>query len=254
MDGFNYQCDNCEYPTGCVTCMLCRDFNKFKPKTVKLDCKPWYDPSQVNPVIMPLPYITPAPVPKVKLNKRIGLTGAGGTGKTTLAKALAEKYDIPYVSEGVRTYMKENNISHLRELDSKGPKKLQDVVLARKMLLELSNESFIADRTSIDTAAYCLRWCSRDDELQEWVKGYVDACLRYASLFYDIIVFVPTGVFPLEDDGVRSSKPAYQFEVQTLMWGLVGQMEEKHKNGPELHLLKRSSVEDRVKEVADLCL
>ena len=47
------------------------------------------------------------PSQKRTLVKRIVLFGPESTGKTTLAKQLSEKYDVPWVAEYAREYLQE---------------------------------------------------------------------------------------------------------------------------------------------------
>ena len=85
--------------------------------------------------------------------KRIALSGSGGTGKTTLAKAATEILGWPQVNEGVRDYLDSKGIKHLRELSPKDTFEMQLHILSIKVAKENQLHRFIADRCTVDNAA-----------------------------------------------------------------------------------------------------
>jgi len=183
---------------------------------------------------------------------RIGFTGSGGSGKTTMLKVVSEKLKIPTIPEGIRSYLKANGISHLRELGDEGTIKLQEEVLSRKIKAESKFDAFITDRTTLDNAAYALRWLSRCQECQEWLNDYINKCLTYARNYYDIIFFFPCGMFELEDDGIRSGKFWYQYEIDLLLKGLMFNTFYQQSHYPAIYVLETISIQERLEEIEEI--
>jgi hypothetical protein len=153
----------------------------------------------------------------------------------------------PVIREGVREYLKDNNLEHLRGLDTEGTKKLQDYLLDKKEVSEQQSE-FIADRTSIDNFVYALYWLCREEGMDEYLKAYKDRCIQHAIKSYDLIIIFPWGQFPLEDDGVRSAKHMYQFQIQMLLERLVMDL----MGHCRVYMLKSDTLEQRTKEILTL--
>ena len=59
--------------------------------------------------------------------------------------------------------------------------KMQMQVLEKKVALESSMDSFIADRTTIDNLVYALYWLSREPEMQKGLKQYQVDCFLSCS-------------------------------------------------------------------------
>ena len=86
---------------------------------------------------------------------KIAFTGAGGTGKTTLAKHLSEKWGVPYVGSVSREVMAEQGISSEAEQASMTDEQL--LVLQHAVPLDLEQLAAIAtdaDVGVVDAAQY----------------------------------------------------------------------------------------------------
>lgn len=181
---------------------------------------------------------------------RIALSGSGGTGKTTTLKALNESLKLPVIKEGVRSYMADNNITHLRELSLRDIMKMQMELLKQKRVSEAQQE-FIADRSTIDNFVYANYWLGRDDEMQRGLYDYMDSCFQHAVDSYDYIFLFPWGVIDLEDDGVRSAKPMYQFAIQMMIERAVFQLQALNPD-VYVHMVTGKTVEERVDEISNI--
>jgi hypothetical protein len=155
-----------------------------------------------------------------------GITGASCSGKTTLAKGVAQAMNIHYHDASVTRLMKEAGV------DPVGPTMPIEVRLeAQEHLLKAYIKEikaipgvFITDRTPIDMIAYTLGEITMNNCTEEQgrrVFDYMFRCLAAtAQLFDTILVLRP---FPnYESSPTRPSvNTAYQWETQLLMEGAL---------------------------------
>ncbi|CDL81035.1 AAA family ATPase [Xenorhabdus szentirmaii] len=88
---------------------------------------------------------------------RLGLCGAQGSGKTTLAKAFSEQTDVPYFDSGVRHILKCNGFDCRAEMTLPEYFRMQKTV-CKELIASYPTESFVTDRTPIDVMAYTLAY------------------------------------------------------------------------------------------------
>jgi len=161
-----------------------------------------------------------APQDPTRRVQRIALSGSAGTGKSTLARALAARLELPYIAEGMRTRI-EGGLD-LHRLDHDG---------LRALLLELWEEQqaledaavaqaggFVADRSPWDFAAFWLHYHFSMDPQQ--TTAFFGAVRRRAAAM-DRILLLPWGVLPLQADGVRSTNAWMQRHYQATLEGLL---------------------------------
>lgn len=94
---------------------------------------------------------------KIKTNKilKIGICGAHGTGKTTLAKAIHELYSTPIITNLMRGFWQENGVDNFEKL----PKDIRTIFQKESLLKQIQAEEshtigFITDRTVLDQIVY----------------------------------------------------------------------------------------------------
>ena len=99
---------------------------------------------------------------------------------------------------------------------------MQWSLLNSKIGKEKNLENFVADRSPADNVCYALRWCAREtqDVPKSEMKHYIEVAKKHCET-YDLIFFLPTGVIPLDDDGLRSSNENYQYEMNCLIKGIL---------------------------------
>ncbi|HLG61831.1 MAG TPA: ATP-binding protein [Ktedonosporobacter sp.] len=145
---------------------------------------------------------------------RVGITGAQGVGKSTLARALAQELNLPLIEEVART------------VQSLGfTLGLATTLLAQAAMwfaqfdLEHRLQSYIADRTLFDVVTHSSllvqRTQNKQDELLVNTLGNATACIL--GKHYSFFFYIPIE-FPLEGDGVREQDLQFQqaLDVKTL--------------------------------------
>ena len=150
----------------------------------------------------------------------LAISGSAGTGKSTLAKQLADRLKLPYVAEGFRTRLDEGLDPHTLSREE-----------LRGLLLELYEEAiaeldkavqrddgFVADRCSIDFLAFWLHYgfCSEEEMTEKLYRCSIKDVLRYHQ-----VIILPWDAFAIEDDGRRSTNKWLQLKFQSLFEGLA---------------------------------
>lgn len=88
---------------------------------------------------------------------RIGFMGASGTGKSTLAAFIAEKYGLEVNPVGSRSVSKAMGFDSPYDVDKAGKRaEFQRRLVTEKVAWEDAHESFVVDRTTLDNLAYTM--------------------------------------------------------------------------------------------------
>ena len=154
---------------------------------------------------------------------RIAFAGASGTGKTTLAKYVAETFNLPFNPIGSRSVAKDMGFDSPYDVDKAGRRgEFQRRLVRSKVEWETTNESFVTDRTTADNLAYtCLHDVySVDHELIELVKTGID---RYTHIF---LCYMDT-FFALGSDPFRVSNPCYHEVYESILLSFVNKYNTK---------------------------
>lgn len=173
---------------------------------------------------------------------KIGLCGAQGTGKSTLARELANFFDLPMITEQARTAAHMLGLSSPK--DCSGNPALgvayQHLCLELQLGIEAQHPSFVSDRTTIDNAMYWLKWHSHNVDAATNLQYYERCGKNVAN--YDLVVYVPPEFDPPED-GFRSANKMYQLETDFLLRCLLREIR------PENYMQVSGSVETRMWQV-----
>ena len=162
--------------------------------------------------------------------KRIMLAGPSGIGKTTLAKAIAEAYNLPYVYGSYRTFSPEEmkTMPHKEMLNqSPGDILKRDYqVLTQRAKSFKDMDAYVTDRSYLDQMAYFVQKLSShipSCEVDEFMKHATELLLKQGP---DLVIYVPFTVnhfknWTTEDDGQRIPSNWYQYHTTSSFNALI---------------------------------
>jgi len=143
----------------------------------------------------------------MKKNIKIAVMGSHGTGKTTLAKALAEKLGFTYIYDLTR----EEAVKKGFTINEQTPPEVQLWLLIRQWELEATTRGgWVADKSSFDYLVYG-DLILKDEIVKKIIRWFVQRNARYDFVFYLPIEF------PMEEDGLRSVDPKFREEIDHLL-------------------------------------
>lgn len=149
---------------------------------------------------------------------RIGLCGAQGTGKTTLAVTAAKSLMIPFVQTNVADIIRRNGVSSCRkDMPIKERLALQEVILDGIIEALPPEGNFITDRTPLDVMMYTLSWLPAfpDEETSEEVKHLLDRCVDEANDHFSLITQLHPGIVLPADAYERTDRAPLNFACCT---------------------------------------
>lgn len=146
---------------------------------------------------------------------RIAIAGASGTGKTTLAKAIAERYSLPINPVGARSVALSMGFDNPYDVDQAGRRvEFQRRLFEEKRAWELANDRFVTDRSYLDNLTYCALHMAEylpDNAVEEFTE---------ATNRYDLVLFLTRSTFQSLGDGVRKQSPVYHDMYERLLSSL----------------------------------
>lgn len=180
-------------------------------------------------------------------SRGIAIVGAESSGKSTLIKQLQLHLpNIRIISGLSRRVMSESSLAlqPATGLDLSQLMQFQNRISELRVELESEDASpFLEDRSSIDSFAYALASCAREDNAQEWLRYYYEDSYLHALYYYHHFFVLPSGVFPVVEDGVRSS---LRFNAQMMHYLITGILVAE---GLPFNIIASSSVRDRTEEI-----
>ncbi len=168
---------------------------------------------------------------------KIVITGAQGVGKTTLAKQINSHYpDFEILPEAARL-AKEAGYN----LDHSATTETELWLIEKQIELEKNENKWVADRSCIDLLAYIEHLFSHESSLIEFATNTLAP--KFSE--YDLVLYLPSGEFAIEDDGVRTTDLKFQQAIDERIRNVF----EKHKI-PFIRII--GSPEERLEKVKGL--
>ncbi|WP_053014183.1 MULTISPECIES: AAA family ATPase [Xenorhabdus] len=164
---------------------------------------------------------------------RLGLTGAQGTGKSTLAKTFSEQTGIRYFDANVRGILKRNGFDCRSEMTLKQYFNMQETV-AHELYSSYPDESFITDRTPVDVMAFTLAYvpptiveASEDGKSVELSLNDILTQSRLAVARHFSHVILVHGGFKVDEENMKRKDRAsmhlgYRMKLESLIEGEIG--------------------------------
>jgi hypothetical protein len=144
---------------------------------------------------------------------RIAFTGPSGTGKTTLARAVSERYGIPLCPVGSRSVAEAMGLSNPYDVDRLGLRsEFQRRLLGEKASWEARHERFVTDRTQLDNLAYAALHCAKDVD-----ASFYEACFMATTRYKAIVHCSLHGFQHLGGDPARVTNPIYHRLFESLL-------------------------------------
>jgi hypothetical protein len=177
---------------------------------------------------------------------RVGFTGAGATGKSTVIREIALLSDCPPILTSVaRGVFAERGLSSESQQDAMTPAErwdLQMEIFDRQFALERSCDSYVTERTSLCRLAYCVfrNGTAMSDGDWERLSGEVESDMRS----YDAVFYFPVAPFNVVDDGFRQGGRAYNWCLDSMIRSFLIDREIPFVD------VGRTSVEERVSMIA----
>lgn len=156
----------------------------------------------------------------------IGLLGSHRTGKTTLAKAYAQKHDLAFVETSVSAIFKSLGLDPAAKFTFSERLDIQEEVLR---VVDKSYDKInslygaIADRTPLDMLAYTMSEAIGDsvsEKDQARFEAYARKCFEVTNRRFSCVILVQPGIPVVHEEGKASLNAAYMEHLNSLMLGL----------------------------------
>lgn len=149
---------------------------------------------------------------------RIAVSGSAGTGKSTLAAALAAKLGVPLLPDFVEDVLREHGKDSWRGInDTRIRKTIRMTALERKIAAESAAEAFVSDKSVVDYLAY---WVMNQMEFEtkEQNQAVLDMVRAHVGR-YTHRLFLPYRA-EVEATGTRNADPVHNFKLSAVKRGL----------------------------------
>lgn len=160
-----------------------------------------------------------------------GLTGAHRSGKTTLARQVANDLGIDFYETSTSKVAKELGYDAVGDLSLIDRLNLQTKLLQNHLgELDKRSRPLITDRTPLDYMGYLACEFSMtngndlDPEALDQAALFMDTCLTAARSYYDYIFYLAPLPTYVVEDGKPTANPAYQMHHAFVVLGGISQL------------------------------
>lgn len=157
----------------------------------------------------------------------LGIAGAHRTGKSTLAKAFAERHEMQFLETSVSKVFKDMGLDPSKRYDFATRMTVQERVLdvmdELYGSLKLTGEA-ITDRTPIDMIAYTMADIGPGGITEEEgarFEAYVARCIEVVNRRFSMIVVLQPGIKLVAKEGTGFMNQAYIEHLNTIIRGLI---------------------------------
>jgi nicotinamide riboside kinase len=152
---------------------------------------------------------------------RIAITGSAGTGKTTLAQALATHLGVPYIPDYVEVVLKEEAGGTWKGVrDTRLRKNIRLQAIEKKMKAETEAEAFVSDKSVVDYLAYwILNQAEFETKEQNW--GIVELIQPHVHRYTHRLI-LPFRA-DIEWGENRNTDPFHNYKLSAMKRGLFDQ-------------------------------
>jgi predicted ATPase len=148
---------------------------------------------------------------------RVAFAGASGTGKTSLARYVADTYQIAMNPIGSRQVAAAMGFASPYDVDKAGKRaEFQRRLLEEKYTWEKQNDAFVTDRTVADNLTYTALHdvYSIDEQTTDWVAR---GLAHYTHVFFCTM----SSFFNLGNDPMRVQTRAYHEVFERCLMGIL---------------------------------
>lgn len=161
-----------------------------------------------------------------KFKHGVGFAGSHRTGKTTLAKLVAEQVGVPFIQTSVSKVFSDLGYDPAKDYDLATRLMLQRAVLYDSIKKWESHDGscFITDRTPVDFIGYTLASAHQEEitlELDDEIQDYMTDCVAAANDYFGIIFEVHPGIPVIHEAGKASTMKSHIDHVALIMSGVI---------------------------------
>jgi len=182
------------------------------------------------------------------MNRGIGLCGAHRVGKTTLAQALSEAADLPFLKTHTSQLFARHGLDPAKPMPFDTRLAIQREILSAAVgIWSGADGRFLSDRTPLDMAAYTLADVQGTTALDaDALMRYLGDCIEETNRHFETLIIIPPGIPLVHETGKAALHAAYIEHIHTLVVGFCHDARIK----ATVHQLRRDvlSLDDRVKQ------